>query len=283
MAKVILQDVLVLAAGQTVETRDNRAVSVATVTVALTPEQTERLALAQSEGRLTLATRNLKDSAIVSTRGATVSSLFADGPPPAAMARESAPRPAPRPATVLPPPKVDSFTVSVLRGGKASDQHVRARGRGAGPTRPIRSDEHERDGRPWDEWLAPPPDTRFRARARARRRRGPVRSEAQEPNARLYLMMDRSKILDLSEPVTKISVTNPGIADVNVLSPTSILLSGKAAGATSLLLFSAKRVQHFDLIVQSRSRGPGGARHGGRAPRRHRAARRPDHEPVLPP
>jgi Flp pilus assembly secretin CpaC len=74
---------------------------------------------------------------------------------------------------------------------------------------------------------------------------------AQEPNARLYLMMDRSKILDLSEPVTKISVTNPGIADVNVLSPTSILLSGKAAGATSLLLFSSKRVQHFDLIVQS--------------------------------
>jgi Flp pilus assembly secretin CpaC len=74
---------------------------------------------------------------------------------------------------------------------------------------------------------------------------------AQEPNARLYLMMDRSKILDLSEPVTKISVTNPGIADVNVLSPTSILLSGKAAGATSLLLFSSRRVQHFDLIVQS--------------------------------
>jgi pilus assembly protein CpaB len=122
VARVILQDVLVLAAGQTVETRDNRSVSVATVTVALTPEQTERLALAQSEGRLTLATRNLKDNAIVSTRGATVSSLFTDGSPPAAMARESTPRPAAKPTTVLPPPRVESYTVSVLRGGKATDQ-----------------------------------------------------------------------------------------------------------------------------------------------------------------
>lgn len=74
---------------------------------------------------------------------------------------------------------------------------------------------------------------------------------AQDPNPRLYLTVDRSKILDLSEPVSKISVTNPGIADIGVLSPTSILLSGRAAGATSLLLFSAKRVQHFDLIVQN--------------------------------
>lgn len=73
---------------------------------------------------------------------------------------------------------------------------------------------------------------------------------AQEPNARLYMMVDRSKILDLSEPVTKISVANPGIADINVLSPTSILLTGKSAGATSMLLFSSKRVQYFDLIVQ---------------------------------
>jgi Flp pilus assembly secretin CpaC len=74
---------------------------------------------------------------------------------------------------------------------------------------------------------------------------------AADSNPRLYLTVDRSKILDLNEPVSKISVTNPGIADINVLSPTSILLSGRAPGATSLLLFSATRVQHFDLIIQA--------------------------------
>jgi pilus assembly protein CpaB len=119
VAKVILQDVLVLAAGQTVEMRDNRPVSVTTVTVALTPEQTERLALAQGEGRLMLATRNLKDKTIVPTRGATVASLLAEGA--AAPARPAAIRP-PTTASALPPPRVETFTVSILRGGKTSDQ-----------------------------------------------------------------------------------------------------------------------------------------------------------------
>ena len=49
--------VVVDAAGQAVEMRDNRPVSVTTVTLALTPEQAERLALAQNEGKLTIGIR----------------------------------------------------------------------------------------------------------------------------------------------------------------------------------------------------------------------------------
>jgi pilus assembly protein CpaB len=128
VAKVILQDVPVLAAGQTVEMRDNKPVTVTTVTLSLTPEQAERLALAQTEGRLTLTTRNLRDNRVVATRGVTAASLLgADSAAPATSAVK-APPPARRRAptqtasTPLPTPKIENFTISVLRGGKLSEQ-----------------------------------------------------------------------------------------------------------------------------------------------------------------
>jgi pilus assembly protein CpaB len=124
IAKVILQDVPILAAGQTVEMRDNKPITVTTVTLALTPEQTERLAVAQSEGRITLATRNLRDNEVVRTSGATQATLLSDvrtaavAPPPAApMARKPVPVAAP-----LPPPAPEGHTVSVVRGTRLTEQ-----------------------------------------------------------------------------------------------------------------------------------------------------------------
>jgi pilus assembly protein CpaB len=83
-AKVILQNVPVLAAGQSVEMRGNKPVPITTVTLALTPEQAERLALAQTEGRLMLATRKLGDERIVQTPGTTVKKLLDISPAPTA-------------------------------------------------------------------------------------------------------------------------------------------------------------------------------------------------------
>lgn len=127
VAKMILQDVVVLAAGQTVEMRDNRPVSVTTVTLALTPEQAERLALAQNEGKLTIGMRNLRDKQIIQTVGATRDTLLGAAPAPAA----SSPKPAarkvqpPAPAITpspLPAPKIATHTVGVIRSGKVSEQ-----------------------------------------------------------------------------------------------------------------------------------------------------------------
>jgi pilus assembly protein CpaB len=119
ISKIILQDVLVLAAGQTVEMRDNKPVSVTTVTLALTPEQSERLAVAQSEGRLLLTTRNLRDKTIVETKGATPAALLvgAGTPAPAAQPLKAALRPRPPAAAA----RVEQHVVSVLRDGKVSD------------------------------------------------------------------------------------------------------------------------------------------------------------------
>jgi pilus assembly protein CpaB len=121
MSKVILQDVTVLAAGQTVELRDNKPVTVTTVTLALQPGQAERLALAQTEGKLTLAMRNLRDTQIVQTRGVTAATLLSDAAPAA-----SAPAPAPKAGPLkvsapLPPPRVETHAVTVLRGNKPAE------------------------------------------------------------------------------------------------------------------------------------------------------------------
>jgi pilus assembly protein CpaB len=122
ISKVILQDVTVLAAGQTVELRDNKPVTFTTVTLALDPGQAERLTLAQSEGKLTLAMRNLRDNQIVSTKGVTAASLLGDTapaatPPPAA--KKAGPRV--RLTAPLPPPRIETHSVTVLRGNKPAE------------------------------------------------------------------------------------------------------------------------------------------------------------------
>ena len=134
IAKLILQNIPVLAAGQTVEMQDNKPVKVTTVTLALTPDQAERLALAQTEGRLTLATRNIHDDRVVKTVGVTRSRLLGHAPstPKAKKARVSDPAP-------LPPPKVKTHGVSVLRGRQRTDhKFVRGRNKTWRPVDPRR-------------------------------------------------------------------------------------------------------------------------------------------------
>jgi pilus assembly protein CpaB len=128
ISKVILQDVTVLAAGQTVELRDNKPVTITTVTLALDPSQAERLALAQTEGKLTLAMRNLRDTTIVETKGATAATLLSDAAP-------AAPAPTSKTtvkATSAPllPPRLETHTVTVLRGNKPADVVFTRDGRG---------------------------------------------------------------------------------------------------------------------------------------------------------
>jgi pilus assembly protein CpaB len=130
IAKVILQDVTVLAAGQTVELRDNKPVTNTTVTLALTPQQTERLAVAQAEGKLMLVQRNLRDTQVVRTAGATPSSLLTDGavaaPTPEAKPKATVVRSAP-----LPLPTIEKYPVAVIRGSKVSEQLFVRQGPGA--------------------------------------------------------------------------------------------------------------------------------------------------------
>jgi pilus assembly protein CpaB len=110
MAKVILENIQVLAAGQNVATDDNgRPQSVPVVTLLVTPQQSEVLALATADGRIQLALRNPLDLEHTNPAAVRREHLFtgfsAPPPPPTPVVK---PRPAARPAAprpvVAPPP-----------------------------------------------------------------------------------------------------------------------------------------------------------------------------------
>jgi pilus assembly protein CpaB len=78
VSKVILQNIQALAAGQQIQKDEaGEAMTVTVVTVLVTPEQAERLALASTEGRIQMALRNTLDLESVATQGQRSSSLFA--------------------------------------------------------------------------------------------------------------------------------------------------------------------------------------------------------------
>lgn len=79
VSKVILQKVRVLAGGQQMETKkDGKPALVNTVTLELTPPQSEKIKLAEAEGRLQLSIRNTTDQEIPKTPGATKRDVLDD-------------------------------------------------------------------------------------------------------------------------------------------------------------------------------------------------------------
>ena len=68
---------------------------------------------------------------------------------------------------------------------------------------------------------------------------------------RIDVTIGKSQVIELKEPFTRVSVTNPAIADVFVVTPTQMLVSGKAVGVTSLIVFHTSRTMFFDLVVQT--------------------------------
>jgi len=68
---------------------------------------------------------------------------------------------------------------------------------------------------------------------------------------RLDVTIGKSQVLNLQESFTRVSVTNPAIADVFVVTPSQILINGKAVGTTSLVAFYPTRTVFFDVVVQS--------------------------------
>ena len=106
IAKLLFQNLKVLGTGQNLESRPgDKAQIVPTVTLEVTPEIGERLALAAQEGRISLVLRGQGDQQLVETLGADASKLF--GKPRKAI------RPAPPTAATVSPP---AWTVEMIRG-----------------------------------------------------------------------------------------------------------------------------------------------------------------------
>ena len=92
IAKILFQNLKVLGTGQKLENRPgDKPKIVPTVTLEVTPEQGERLALAAQEGRISLVVRGQGDQQLVETLGAGANALF--GNPRQAIPRLPPPQP----------------------------------------------------------------------------------------------------------------------------------------------------------------------------------------------
>ena len=77
----------------------------------------------------------------------------------------------------------------------------------------------------------------------------PSRTEATGA-APLRVMVGKSLLINTSERLKRVSVTDPAVADIDVVTPTQILVHGRAAGEVSLLIWDElERSRSFDLRV----------------------------------
>ena len=120
-SKVILQNVRVLAVGKELDTkaRADTVVPATVATLMVDAAQSERLALAATQGKILLTLRGAADTGVVTTEGVTAAALIARREPPPAAAPAAAPRRhAPRVVAKAPAveEKPKGEVIEILRG-----------------------------------------------------------------------------------------------------------------------------------------------------------------------
>src|SRR5438270_1164164 len=78
----------------------------------------------------------------------------------------------------------------------------------------------------------------------------PAPGETQQGSAPLRVMVGKSLLINTTERLKRVSVTDPAVADTFVVTPTQILVHGRAPGEVSLLIWDElERSRSFDLRV----------------------------------
>ena len=112
ITKTLLQNVQTLAAGQSVQRdKEGKPQTVTVITLLVSPDDAELLALASKEGRLQLALRNTLDTLAVTTNGARADKLSPSAPSGSAPSRPQRARPV---AT----PRANPTVVEGYKGGE---------------------------------------------------------------------------------------------------------------------------------------------------------------------
>jgi len=137
VARVVVSNVQVLTAGtrfdQEQARQDNRPIPTSVVTLLVTPEDAQRVALAAAEGSITLILRNPLDNAPTESAGIRAGGLMGNPTPPPAAVPRSPPRPSVAAAPVVPPPPPPPpYTVEAIRGAKRT-------------TEPVKNEEEEKE------------------------------------------------------------------------------------------------------------------------------------------
>jgi pilus assembly protein CpaB len=135
MSRTVASNVLVLTAGTRFDqeqAKDGKAQPSTVVTLAVSPTDAERVALASSEGKISLALRNPLDVAPTETAGVHVAALrlgIGSAPRPESSKAQPAtsrrPMASPPPATPTPVAASKIYTVEAIRGAKRTEESVR--------------------------------------------------------------------------------------------------------------------------------------------------------------
>jgi pilus assembly protein CpaB len=128
-SRVVVTNVQVLTAGTKFDqeqAKDGKPVPTSVVTLLVTPQHAERIALASAEGTIMLTLRNPLDTAPTVTAGTRMASLMgAADPPPVTKVvkgvRRVEPAPAPQPA----PPTPSIYSVETIRAAKRAQEVVK--------------------------------------------------------------------------------------------------------------------------------------------------------------
>lgn len=128
--KTVLENMLVLAIGTQMEQPDKNQppVQVDVITMEVTPEEAEKLALASTEGRIMMALRGYTDDVEVFTKGETVETLLAAytkaDEKKRTVRRSTAPARKPAPRKKVSRPVERAFTVWVINGSAVETSKV---------------------------------------------------------------------------------------------------------------------------------------------------------------
>ena len=127
MTRVVVSDVEVLTAGTRMDAakaRDGQPISANVVTLLVTPEDAERIALAANEGSIMLTLRNPLDREPTKTAGVRTPALLG-APAPQPQVKTSPGRRIAVPPPAPPPPVVKAaYTVETIRAGTKKAEEI---------------------------------------------------------------------------------------------------------------------------------------------------------------
>src|SRR5579863_9457196 len=87
---------------------------------------------------------------------------------------------------------------------------------------------------------------------KARAQANPAQITRQDATNDLSLVSGRSVLLDCAQPVQRIAVGNPAIAEAVAISPTEVMVNGKGVGETTLIMWeTGNNREFFNVTVRS--------------------------------
>lgn len=79
---------------------------------------------------------------------------------------------------------------------------------------------------------------------------GAVPAVASEASAPISVKVNMARILRISAPAATVVVGNPGVADVTIQDPQTLILTGKSYGQTNMIVLDAKGNPIADTLVE---------------------------------